>query len=259
MRKIRWSSVAIAILVIIVGYSYITVLNGSIDPLGRVAFVKVANPDFYPGHPHSELLAQYAEEKNSKVALVLHMYGGSNYRSYQEGNVYIIEVAYIDTQGKGSIGLNNINFLDSIKVALFGVPDGRYKYMSDGEVYNTYDEMMAHVNELAREHGQKGSIPMAYHGNARIGNPILEPGDGFPLYFQILTKEYGIIPAYLYTLEGMVYPYFKNPYRNYELGHSSELQYYYNQGLLNENYTPVNTKTKQYYTKLYQNNSKTYE
>ena len=96
----RWSLVAIAILVLIVGYSYITVSNGPIQPLGRLAFVKLANPDFFPGHPHSQLLEKYAEERGSKCALVVHMYGGSNYRSYQEGNVYIIEVAYIDTKEK---------------------------------------------------------------------------------------------------------------------------------------------------------------
>ena len=74
--------------------------------------------------------------------------------------MYIIEVAYIDTQGGGSKSLSQINFLDSIKVALFGVPDGRYKYMSDGVVYNTYDEMMSHVNTLAKEHGQTGPNPL---------------------------------------------------------------------------------------------------
>lgn len=61
------------------------------------------------------------------------MAGGSNYRSYPEGNVYIIEVAFIDTQGIGSAGLNQINFIDSLKVAIYGVPDGKYKYMSDGK------------------------------------------------------------------------------------------------------------------------------
>ena len=45
----RWSLVAIAILVLIVGYSYITVSNGPIEPLGRLAFVKLANPDFFSG------------------------------------------------------------------------------------------------------------------------------------------------------------------------------------------------------------------
>jgi len=257
--RIRWSLVAIAILVIIVGYSYITVSNGPIEPLGRVAFVKIANPDFYPGNPHSKLLAQYAEDRGSKVALVCHMYGGSNYRSYQEGDVYIIEVAFIDTKGEGSIGLNQINYLDSIKVALFGVPDGRYKYMSDGKVYNTYDEMMAHVNELAKEHGQEGPIPMAYHGNARIGNPVLEPGDGFPLYFQILTKQYGIIPAYAYMIEGMAFPYIYNPYRNFELQNASQLQAYYNEGLLNINYKKVNTNTRQNISQMYKDNQKSYE
>jgi hypothetical protein len=250
----KWLSVILAVVILIGAYSYITVSNSYIEPLGRLAFVKVANPDFYPGHPHSELLEQYAKEKNSKTALVLHMYGGSNYRSYQEGDVYLIEVAYIDTKGIGSASLSQIDFLDSLKVALFGVPDGRYKYMSDGKVYDTYDEMMIHVNKLAKEHGQKGPIPMVYHGNARVGNPILEPGDGFPLYFQILNKEYGIIPAYVYTLTGMISPYFKNPYRNFELQHASELQYYYNQGLLNENYTEVKTATSKKYQQIYTNN-----
>lgn len=257
--KIRWSLVAVAVLVLIVGYSYVSVSSGSFEPLGRIAFVKLANPDFYPGHPHSQLAAQFAEERNSKTILVLHMYGGSNYRSYKDGDVFIIEVAFIDTKGAGSIGLDNVNFLDSLRVALFGVPDGRYKYMSDGKVYDTYDEMMEHVNELAQKHGQEGPIPVAYHGNARVGNPIIEPGDGFPLYFQILTKEYGIIPAYVYMISGMIYPYINNPYRNFELGHASQLQDYYNSGLLNQNYTEVRTSTKDYYTQVYQNNTQNYE
>ncbi|MEN4017311.1 MAG: hypothetical protein PQ975_01510 [Methanobacterium sp.] len=255
----RWLLVSLAILALITGYSYITVSNGPIEPLGRNAFVKLLNPDFYPGHPHSELFAQQVEKTGSKVGLILHMYDGSNYRSYPEGDVYIIQVAYIDIEGAGSIGLDNINYLDSLKVALFGVPEGRYKYMSDGKVYDTYEEMMEHVNELAQKQGQQGPVPMAYHGNARIGNPILEPGDGFPLYFQILTKEYGIIPAYVYMISGMIYPYFNNPYRNFELQHASKLQDYYNQGLLNKHYMEVNTSTKDYYTQLYQNNTQDYE
>lgn len=252
--KIRWSLVIAAILIIIIGYSYVTVSNGPFEPLGRIAFVKLANPDFYPGHPHSELAAKFAEERNSKTILVLHMYGGSNYRSYPEGDVYIIEVAFIDTKGVGSATLGQINYLDSLKVALFGVPDGRYKYMSDGKVYNTYDEMMAHVNTLAKKHGQQGPIPIAYHGNARTDNPIIAQGDGFPFYFQVLSKEYGTIPAYVYMVSGMIFPYFNNPYRNFELGHASELQYYYNQGLLNHNYTEVKTSTKTYYKNMYSKN-----
>jgi len=177
--------VSLTILALITGYSYITVSNGPIEPLGRNAFIKLANPDFYPEHPYSKLFAQQVEKTGSKVGLILHMYGGSNYRSYREGNVYIIQVAYIDTEGAGSIGLDNINYLDYLKVALFGVPDGRYKYMSDGIVYETYEEMKGHVNELAQKQEQQGPIPMVYHGNARVGNPILEPGDGFPLYFHI--------------------------------------------------------------------------
>ncbi|MCE7699352.1 MAG: hypothetical protein K8E24_011290 [Methanobacterium paludis] len=257
MRR-RWLLIALAILVLFVGYSYVTVSSGPIEPLGRLAFVKLANPDMYPGHLHSQLLAQQAEDKGSKTALVLQMYGGSNYRSYQEGDVYIIEVAFIDTQGAGSINLGQVNFLDSLKLALFGVPDGRYKYMSDGTVYDTYDEMMNHVNTLAQEHGQQGPIPMVFKGTVREGNPIITPGEGFPVYFQILTKTYGIVPAYLYTFWGMFSPYLNDPYRNYELWHASELQYDYNHGLLNQNYVQVNTSTNRYYTGLYLNNSNTY-
>jgi len=243
----RWSVVIIFILIIMVGYSFVIVSLGPIDPLGRLSFVKLENPDMYPGHPHSVLLAQYAQKKGSKCALVLHFAGSSTYSSYQEGNVYIIEVAFIDTQGGGSSSLGQINLLDSLKVALFGVPDGRYKYMSDGVVYNNYTSMMKHVNNIARQHGQQGAIPTVYHGTVRTDNPIIDPGCGFPLYFQILTNTYGMIPGYIYTFTGMIFPYLNSPYRNFELMHSSELQYYYNNGFININYQNSNVKTGKYY------------
>jgi hypothetical protein len=228
--KMKWLLVVIAIVAVIVGYSVITVSNGPIAPLGRVAFVKLANPDFYPGHPHSQLLAEYAEVKGSKTALVCHFGGSSNYRSYQDGDVFIIELAFIDTNGTGAAG--DTNYWDSFKIALFGVPDGRYKYKSDGIVFDTYDEAMDHVYTLAREHGQEGQIPMVWHGDARKGNPVFIQGCGFPLYFQILRKTYGIIPAYVYTLGGMLFPYVNNPYRAYELLNATELQRMYTAGEL---------------------------
>lgn len=227
----RWILVIIAILALLVGYSYMTTANGPIEPLGRDAFVKFLNPDFYPGHPHSKLLAKYADDRGSKTALVVHYGGSSNYRSYQEGDVFIIEMAFIDTQGTGAAGPTN--YLDSLKVAIFGVPDGRYKFKSDGKVYQTYDEAMNHVYTLAAEHGQKGPIPMVWHGSARSGNPILVQGCGFPLYFDILEKTYGVIPAYVYTIYGMIFPYFNNPTSFYEIQHASELQNLYTQGDLN--------------------------
>jgi hypothetical protein len=253
--KMRWSVIVILVFAVILAYSFVAVSLGPIDPLGRLSFVKLENPDMYPGHPHSELLAQYAEKTGSKCALVLHFAGSSTYSSYDQdtpnsnsqNGVYIIEVAFIDTQGGGSSSLSQINLLDSLKVALFGVPDGRYKYMSDGVVYNSYDAMMSHVNTLAKQHGQKGAIPTVYHGTVRTDNPILDPGCGFPLYFQILEKTYGIVPAYVYTITGMIFPYLNSPYRNFELMHSSELQYYYNNGLLNIDYKNSHVNTGKYY------------
>ena len=234
--------IVIAILLVSIYYSYSIVSNGPINPLGRLSFVKIENPDMYPGHPHSELLANYAAERNSQCAIVIHFAGSSNYRSYEQtvnnttsnqSSVYIIEASYIDTQGKGSANLSQIDFLDSFKVALFGIPDNRYRYVSDGNVYNSYDELLAHINTLAQEHGQKGPIPMVWHGTVRTDNPIINPGCGFPLYFQILTKTYGIIPAYVYMVYGLIFPYLNNPYKDYELSNASELQKLYNQNATN--------------------------
>ena len=227
----RWILVIIAIMALLVGYSYITTANGPIEPLGRDGFVKFLNPDMYPGHPHSKLLAKYADERESKTALVVHFGGSSNYRSYQEGDVYIIEMAFIDTQGTGAAG--QTDYLDSLKVAIFGIPDGRYKFKSDGMIFNNYDDAMNHVYTLAKAHGQTGPIPMVWHGTARSGNPILVQGCGFPLYFDILEKTYGIIPAYFYTITGMFFPYFNNPTAFYEIQHATELQNLYTQGDLN--------------------------
>ncbi len=246
-KKMRWSVVVVSILVILVGYSFIVVSLGPISPLGRLSFVKLENPDMYPGHSHSTLLAHYADQRGSKCAMVLHFAGSSTYSSYQEGDVYIIEVAFIDTQGGGSTSLSQINLFDSLKVALFGIPDGRYKYMSDGVVYNSYDDMIKHVYKLAKQHGQQGAIPTVYHGTVRTDNPIIDPGCGFPLYFQILTNTYGIIPAYIYTIGGMIFPYLNSPYRDFELMHSSELQYYYNNGFINIDYSNSHTNTSKYY------------
>jgi hypothetical protein len=99
---------------------------------------------------------------------------------------------------------------------------------------------------------------MVFKGTVRVGSPIITPGEGFSLYFQILTKTYGIIPAYLYTLTGLFAQYFNDTYRNYELINSSQLQYEYNNGLLNKNYVQVNTSVNHFYTQLYRNNSESY-
>jgi hypothetical protein len=264
VRKLLVVLIVVAVIfTVAIVYSYAVVSNGPINPLGRLSFVKVMNPDIYPDHQHSQLLAKYAEERGSACALIVHFAGSSNYRSFPQvinnsssnQSVYIIEVAFIDTQGVGSVGMNHVNYLDSLKVAFFGVPDGRYKYMSDGIVYNNTDEMMAHVNSVAMEHGQKGPIPMVWHGSVRNDNPIIDQGCGFPLYFQILTKYYGFIPAYVYMVYGMIFPYLNNPYTNYELTNASQLQKLYYQNATNFVKINGSSNTDQYII----NNSISYE
>lgn len=224
----KWTSVLLVIIILIGAYSFLITLIGPIEPVGRLGFVKFANPDMYPGHPHSQLLAQYAKQRNSKSILVCHFAGSSGYNSYMEGDVYIIELAFIDTQGTGAA--DPVNMLDSFKVALFGVPDGRYKFKSGGRVFKSYDGAMEYVYKKAEDHGQQGRIPMVWHGTSRSENPIFNQGCGFPLYFYIMSKEYGMIPAYLYTITGMIFPYIENPYKTYELLNAPQLQQLYTGG-----------------------------
>ncbi len=264
MKKLYAGIIIVAVILSVsIVYSYILVSNGPINPLGRLAFVKIENPDMFPGHPHSQLLANYATQQGSPCVLVVHYGGSSDYRSYEEINttntnqsgVYIIEAAFIDTQGKGSANLTQINLLDSLKVALFGVPDDRYRYVSDGIIYETYDEMMNHINTLAKQHGQNGPLPIVWHGGVRNNNPIIEPGCGFPFYFQILTKTYGLIPAYTYMFYGLIYPYLHSPSWMYELSHASELQKLYNEGELNYDFPNRTSNTDNYILNNYSNNT----
>nr|WP_243687323.1 hypothetical protein [Methanobacterium formicicum] len=167
----RWSLVILAVLLLIVGYAYVSTLNGPITPEGRLAFVKVANPDMYPGHLHSQLLAKFANESGSKSILVVHFAGDSNYRCYKEGNVEILELAFVDTQGTGAAG--DTNYWDSLKIALFGVPDGRYQYKTDGKIFTNLDDALNYLYGIAEKNGQEGPIPMYWHGTARKDNPCL--------------------------------------------------------------------------------------
>jgi len=226
----KWQVILLIVLALFGGYLVISTATGLVEPVGRLGFVKLANPDMYPGHPHSQLLADYARERGSKCALVVHFAGDSNYRSYMEGDVYIIEMAFIDTNGTGAEGPTN--YMDSLKLALFGVPDGRYKFKADGLTFNSWNDARKHIKKLAAQKGQQGPIPMVWHGTARSGNPIFTQGCGLPLYFYINWKEYGPVAAYYYTIKGMLTPYLSLPFRNYELQHASELQYYYTHHML---------------------------
>jgi hypothetical protein len=226
----RWQFIIIVILVLFGGYLYISSLTGPVDPVGRLGLIKLANPDMYPGHPHSQVLAQYAKERGSKSALVVHFAGDSNYRHYMEGDVMIIELAFVD---KVNNAKTDINWNEVMQTFIFGIPKDRWQYKADGKVFDNYDDAMAYVNSLAEQNGQKGPIPMVYHGTARAGNPIINQGCGFQLYVQICLYQYGRFAAYYYILKGMLLPYLSLPYRNFELQHASELQYYYTHGMLN--------------------------
>jgi len=227
----KWYVSFIIVIFLLVGLIYVASSSTSddIEPLGRLAFVKIANPDMYPGHVHANLLAQYAQERDSKCAIVLHYAGSSNYRNFMNGNTYIIEMAFMDTAGAQV----NIDWGQVIDYGLHGVPNDKWDYKVDGEIYDKFEDAWARVLEFADTNQQKGPIPMVWHGTVREGSIFINPGCGFPLYYQVCCKEFGHLGGILHAATGSIFPYFNNPYRSYEIEHASELQYYYTHNMLN--------------------------
>ncbi len=226
----NWYIGFIIIIIVLAGMVYIsTDSSENVEPLGRLGFVKIANPDMYPDHVHANLLSEYAQEHGSKCALVLHYAGSSNYKNFDNGNTYIIEMAFMDTAGAQV----DIDWGQVLDYGINGVPEDQWDYKVDGEIYDSFDDAWARVLEMAAEHGQDGPIPMVWHGTVREGNIFINPGCGFPLYYQVCCKEFGHIGGILHAASGSVFPYFNDPYRSYEIEHSSELQYYYTNNMLN--------------------------
>ncbi len=240
----KFKIIAAIIIILILGFTYVTLTtsNGDIQPLGRLSFVKISNPDMYSGSPHSKLLAQYALDRGSNVALVVHLAGHTDgYPCYTEdnGTVLIEELGFQD--GATNYRENNSYtwlIQSSVGMLLFGVPDGRFRYVSDGIVFNNLSSAMDYLNQKAVNFGQKGKVVMTFHGTVRTGDPDFNLGCGAPLYYQICWYEYGRLSAYYYLLTGILFPYFNSPYAWYELTNSKQLEDAYNSGQLDLNYAP---------------------
>lgn len=238
----KFKIIAFIIILLLLGFTYVTLTsaNGSIAPLGRLSFVKISNPDMYSGSPHSKLLAQYAEDRGSNTALVVHLAGHTDgYPCYQEGNVFIEELGFQDSETNYREN-NSYTWLiqSSLQMLIFGVPDGRFRYVSDGIVFNNLSSAMDYLNQKAIEHGKVGQTVMVFHGTVRSGNPLINLGCGAPLYFQICWYEYGRIPAYYYLITGMLFPFLNSPYTWYEIMNSVQLENAYNNGQLDLDYAP---------------------
>lgn len=238
----KFKILALIIFIIILGsaYAVTSISGGNIEPLGRLSFVKLSNPDMYSGSTHSKLLAQYTEERGSNTALVVHLAGHTNgYPCYMEGNVLIQELGFQDSETNYS-EISEPSWLipSSLKMFLFGVPDGRFRYVSDGQVFNNLSDAMDHLNEKAAAHGQVGKTVLVFHGTVRDWDPNYNLGCGAPLYFQIVWYKYGRWAAYYYLITGILFPYFNSPYSNYELNNAQKLQNEYNNGQLNLQHAP---------------------
>lgn len=232
----KWKIIAIILILvtILLGFVYVSnaTSSGEYEFLGRLAFVKISNPDIYSESPHSKLAVQYAEERGSNTILILHFAGhtsGQSYPNYVEGDILIEELGFQDSATDYKLN-NSLNWAiqSSLPLFLFGVPDGRYRYVSNGHVFYNLDDALTYLDEVADQHGRKGKTVVVYHGTARGGNPNIMLGDGLPLYFQMVWHEHGRLAAYYYLIAGMLFPYYNSPYAFYELNNAQQLQDLYN-------------------------------
>ena len=225
----NWKVIIILVVLIVAVFSYVSSLNSPYTPMGRLGFVKILNPDMSPGNPHSTLAAKYAKQRGSNTVLVVHLAGHrSGYPCYYEGDVFIEELGLLDKGGYST----NIKWNDVVQGFLFGIPDDRYEYVSDGIIFENLTSALNYLDKKAAQNGQKGPRLMFWHGTVRSDNPIINQGCGLPLYYKICDHYYGRLGAYYYTLTGMIFPYLNSPYRNFEIMNSAQLQYDYNHGLL---------------------------
>ena len=226
----NWNVIFILLVLLVAVFSYVSSLSGPYAPMGRLSFVKILNPDMSPGNPHSTLVADYAKDRGSNTVLVVHLAGHkTGYPNYWEGDVYIMELGFIDKHRGYS---TNVDWFDVIQAFLFGVDDDRYEYVSDGIVFDNLDDALAYLDKKAAQNGQQGPRLMFWHGTVRSDNSIINQGCGVPLYYQICEHYYGRIGAYYYIITGIIFPYLNSPYRNFELMNSAQLQQNYNTGKL---------------------------
>ena len=235
MEKSRTTTIIIAILLIFGLYLWTMSQFSLVEPVGRLTVTKVANPDMFPNHPNAEVLAEYAAKKGSRCVLVVHYGGDSNYRHFGQENalalkdVTVLELAFVDP----TTYKTHVDWGEVIYTFIFGIPEDRYTYRADGIEFQTLDEALNYIDQLAKERGQEGPIPMFLHGTVRSGDAFLNPGCGFPLYVQLCWKYYGRFGAYYYVAKGLIWPFIANKYYPYEISHLSDLQRLYNEGNLN--------------------------
>jgi hypothetical protein len=241
----KWKIIAIFLIsVLVLGFIYVNIntSNGEYQPLGRLSFVKISNPDMYTGSPHSTLAAQYAQDRGSNTVLIVHFAGhtgGESYPNYLEGNVLVEELGYQDSATDYKEN-NSMSWLiqSSVNEIIFGIPDGKFRYVSNGHVFYNLNDALNYLDEVAAQHGKVGKTIIVYHGTARGGNPNIMLGCGIPLYFQIVWDKYGRLAAYYYLLTGIIFPYYDSPYTFYELSNAQKLQDLYNSGGLDLDTAP---------------------
>ncbi|WP_456436257.1 hypothetical protein [Methanopyrus sp.] len=180
-------------------------------PLGRLAFVKLHDPDIRPGGLHEIVATNVAHTFGYPAVTIVHNAGSeSMYGSWTDRNgVLVWNIAALDPRGnRASVdwygALRELVFADRLRTATW-----------------------VHDGPIGGPRFPKNSV-IFWHGTVRNGFPLLYGGCGCEPYYYILAN-YGNIPfAITATVLGWFTPFLISPLEAFwELSHYKRLQYEY--------------------------------
>ncbi len=209
--RLRWWQVPLLIwfLLVLIGFVKFYAATGCI-PLGRLALVKLHDPDIRPGGLHELIAVNTAIHVGKPAVVVVHNAGNEYaYGAWLERGVLVWNIACLDPRGnKAPIDwwgvLRELLFADRLKHAMW-VHDGPVP----GPVFPR-------------------DAVMFWHGTIRQGFPLIYGGCGCEPYYYILAN-YGNVPfAITAVVLGWFTPFILSPLEAFrELIHYRYFQYLY--------------------------------
>ncbi len=199
------------------------------DPMGRIAYVKLHNPDVAPGTPHIVKLVKFAKEHGYDKVLVIHNAGVIGYVHFKYRGVLIVQLGWMDKRGNYAPPNENMVWED----ILYGHRPAQGVWVADDRTWPSERAAVKHVLSLLRS--TPGRTMFVWHGSVRYGNPLLDPGCGGEPYYWLLFKYGGRVLAYTMMIVGDFSPFlfYGWKFTEEELLHYKTLQKLYNDGFLN--------------------------
>ncbi len=230
-RRVLTVSIALALITyaILLVREYDEVSRTLGTPMGRIAYVKLHNPDVAPGTPHIAKLVRFAKEHGYDKILVVHNAGVVGYAHFRYRGVLIVQLGWMDARGNYAPP-NRDMLIDDV---LYGHRPARGVWVADDKTWPTERAALKHVLSVLRS--TPGRTMFVWHGSVRYGNPLLDPGCGGEPYYWLLFRCGGRVLAYTMMLIGDFSPFlfYGWKFTEEELEHHKELQKLYNDGFLN--------------------------